>query len=111
MKRTTSSTAIVAVVMAAACGSASAMGMSSLLGEPQTNGTPVDKVLRIDATTPWLNATGNDRVKFLVGDKEFSWHFADNRPAVNLREIAPPGYLDRDLFVYLQPDPTYASGD
>jgi len=111
MGNTTMRTILAAALTATLCGQASAMAMTSLLGEPEPNGTPVDKVLRIDAGTHWLNATGNDRVRFLVGDKGFTWHFSDNRHAVNLRDIAPSGFIDRDLLVYLQPDPTYASGD
>jgi len=103
--------AAVAALLASACGLAAAgVGRDTLLGEALPNGAPVDKVVRIDAKTRWVNAVGNESVKFLLGNREFSWRFAGNRTAVNLKEIAPAGLVDRDLYIYLQRDPLYTSG-
>ena len=94
-----------------ACGpAAAAVGIGTLLGEAVPNGAPVDKVVRIDAKTRWVNALGNESVKFVLGDREFSWRFPDKRLSVNLKEIAPAGSIDRDLYIYLRPDPLYNSG-
>jgi hypothetical protein len=103
--------ALVAMLAATACGSAAAaVGNGTLLGEALPDGASVDKVVRIDANTPWANAVGNESVKFSVGGTEFSWRFPGNRAAVNLKEIAPAGFVDRDLYIYLQPDSRYTSG-
>jgi len=103
--------ALVHLFATTACGpAAAAVGTDTLLGEAVPNGAPVDKVVRIDAKTRWINAIGNESVKFLLDDREFSWHFPGNRAAVNLREIAPAGSIDRDLYIYLQRDPLYSSG-
>jgi hypothetical protein len=94
-----------------ACGpAAAAVGTGTLLGEAIPDGAPVDKVVRVDAKTRWVNAVGNESVKFLLGDREFSWRFPDKRLSVNLKEIAPAGSIDRDLYIYLRPDPLYNSG-
>ena len=102
---------LAAMLAATACGTAgAAVGTGTLLGEAVSGEAGVDKVVRIDANTPWVNAVGNQTVKFSAGGKEFTWRFPDHRAAVNLKEIAPAGFVDRDLNVYLQPDPAYNSG-
>jgi len=103
--------ALVHLFATTACGpAAAAVGTGTLLGEAIPDGAPVDKVVRVDAKTRWVNAVGNESVKFLLGDREFSWRFPDKRLSVNLKEIAPAGSIDRDLYIYLRPDPLYNSG-
>ena len=100
-----------ALLATIACGpSAAAVGTDTLLGEALPNGAPVEKVVRVDAKTRWVNAVGNESIKFLLGDREFSWRFPDTRLSVNLKEIAPAGSIGRDLYIYLRPDPLYNSG-
>jgi len=84
-------------------------GRDSLLGEPVGNG-PVDKVVTIDANTRWVNAEQDQTVKFIAGGREFTWHFGPNKFAVNLKDIAPAGTVDRNIYVYLSPDLSYSSG-
>jgi len=99
------------MLAATACGTAAAaVGTGTLLGEAVPNEAPVERVVRIDGNTHWVNAVGNESVKFLLGDREFSWRFPDNRAAVNLKEIAPAGSIDGDFYIYLKRDPLYNSG-
>ena len=86
-------------------------GKMTLLGEPLAADAPVDKVINIAADTRWANAVQDDTVKFVVGGRDFSWHFASSKFAVNLKDIAPPGTIDRDFLIYLEPNPLYNSGD
>jgi len=79
----------------------------SLLGEPIAAGLPVDKVITIDANTRWANVMEDDIVKFVAGGKEFSWRFASTKNSINLKDIAPPGTIDRDIRVYLAPNPLF----
>jgi hypothetical protein len=46
-----------------------------------------------------------------VGGSEFSWRFDTSRSVVNLKDIAPSGTIDRNIYVYLAPDPGNSFGD
>src|SRR5258706_15700351 len=86
-------------------------GKETLRGEPTPADSPVDKVVNIGANTRWVNVVQNDSVKFIVGGTTFAWHFPIDKNAVNLKEIAPPGTVDRNLYVYIAPDPAYLHGE
>ena len=98
------------------CGPAPAQqtGVDPLLGAPAAFDGPVNKTVRIDAKTRSVNVVQDDIVKFIVngpdGEKIFAWHFATNRPAVDLTKIAPAGTIDRLIYVYVSPNPRYSCG-
>ena len=84
-------------------------------------GTPVhdesvDRTITLDAGTRWVNVTGGETVRFVLGGKGFSWRFdmyGSFSPVLvfELREIAPAGILgDRAIKVYVSPDPRQTSG-
>jgi hypothetical protein len=108
--QTTAPASIALAAMLAAGTAAAAVGRDTLAGEPLPQGTPVDRIVRIDQNTPWVNAAGGESLKFMLGDRELSWRLPDNRWAINLKEIAPAGSIDRDLYIYLQANPLYESG-
>lgn len=101
--------AALAVLLSGAAYSQERFGKNTLLGEPVPADGPVDKVVNVDANTRWVNAGSNESVKFNVGGTTFAWRFPIEKSAVNLKDIAPAGTLDRDLYVYLTPD--MGSGD
>jgi hypothetical protein len=104
-----------AAFASALSGIASAADMSyghdTLLGDPLPADSAVNKVVKIDANTKWVNVLQNESVKFVTGSTTFSWRFPTDAAAVNLKDIAPPGAIDRDLYVYLAPDNLSTSGD
>lgn len=82
-----------------------------LLGEP----APVSAATRVIAITPgtkYVNVTGGEIVRFVVGDKSYAWNFdgGDYADAFALNLTAPPGVLDHTVIAYVEPNPLY-SGD
>ncbi len=81
-------------------------------------GTPVhdesaDRTIVLDAGAKWVNVTGGETIRFVVGGKSFSWRFDtySTSPMFDLDKIAPAGMLDgRPIKVYVSPDPLHTSG-
>jgi hypothetical protein len=68
------------------------------------------QTVTITPETRWLNVTGGDTVRFIVGGSEFGWAF-NVSPIVtmfDLNRVAPPGLLGRELPVYVDPNPLYS---
>lgn len=85
---------------------------TKLLGDPvPDNGTQQHTVV-ITPETTHVNVTGGDVVKFVVGDKSFTWDFdtSGNQMAFDLERIAPAGAVDHKVMVYVARDPTYNGG-
>jgi hypothetical protein len=110
-RKTTSilAAAALAALLSGAAYSQERFGKDTLLGDPIPADGPVDKVVKVDANTRWVNVVQNENVKFIVGSQTFAWHFQSPRAAVNLKDIAPAGAIDRNLYVYLTPDTLYGS--
>ena len=107
-------TVIGAAVAAVLSGAALAdpVGRTSLLGSPASTEDHADKIVAIDGNTRWVNVTQDETVKFVVsGGKSFVWRFDTPEFAVNLKDIAPSGTVDRSIYVYVAPDPLYDSSD
>ena len=91
-------------------------GQETLLGSPAAADGPVNKVVKIDADTRWVNVTHNDIVKFIVrsgsgAEQSFAWHFDTSAFAVDLNKIAQAGVIGHPLYVYIAPDPYTDSMD
>ena len=86
-------------------------GYATLNGDSLPADGPVDQVVKIDSSTRWVNVLQNESVRFVVGSTTFAWRFPVDRAAVNLKDIAPSGAIDRDLYVYVAPDNLFTSGD
>jgi hypothetical protein len=114
MSRKTISILAVAALAASLSGAAYSqerIGKDTLLGDPISADAPVDKVVKIDANTRWVNVVQNDNVKFIVGSRTFAWHFQSPKASVNLKDIAPAGAIDRNLYVFVTPDLTFGSSE
>jgi len=103
--------AALATALSGAAYSQERVGKDTLLGDSIPADSQVDKVVKVDANTRWVNVVQNENVKFILGSKEFAWHFQSPRPSVNLKDIAPAGTVDRNLIVYLTPDSTFGSNE
>jgi len=114
MSRKTISILAVAALAASLSGAAHSqerVGKDTLMGDPVSADAPVDKVVKVDANTRWVNVVQNENVKFIVGSKTFAWHFQSLRNSINLKDIAPAGTVDRNIIVYLTPDLTYSTSE
>lgn len=103
---------LVIVVLLSACAHRDIDYPIGFLGDPAPlNGATETIAIRPD--TKWINVTGGDTVRFVVGEKSFAWTFnvARNVTAFDLRRVAPPGVLDHRVDAYVAPDPKYLGGD
>lgn len=59
--------------------------------------------------TRYVNIEGGQVVRFVAGDKEFTWNFYVAKTVISfdLNDVAPAGMLDHVVRVYLSPDPRY----
>ncbi len=70
------------------------------------------RTIVIFPNTRWVNVTGGEIVRFIVGDRIFTWNFNASSVVNNfdLTEVAPPGVFDHPVQAYLAPDPRYIGG-
>jgi hypothetical protein len=80
---------------------------TELFGEVVTS-SPSDRTVAISEATSFVNVTGGESIKFVVGDKAFSWRFDGKAGAVKLSEIAPNGFGGKDVTIYVAPNPMYS---
>jgi hypothetical protein len=103
---------ILALALLASCASRSTLSSRlDLLGDAAPVAAATQTIV-ISPDTRWVNVTGGDVVKFIVGDKEFAWSFsgAQSITAFPLNQIAPAGILSREVMAYVEPDPRYIGG-
>lgn len=97
-----------AVIAAAALLCGPALAQLEMLGGPASPDGPVDRVVRIDAKTRWVNVTQDETIKFVLngpaGERVFAWRFDTQELAVDLGRIAPAGTIDRLIRVYVAPN-------
>ncbi len=70
------------------------------------------RTIVITPSTRHVNVEGGEIVRFVVGDKDFAWHF--NGPlavsAFDLNRVTPPGMLDHRVTAYISPNLDYVGG-
>ena len=100
-----------AIVALSACTHFNNEPAVSFLGDPAPD-TAATQIIEIRPDTKWVNVTGGEIVKFVVGGKSFAWAFnvGTGVSHFDLSRVAPPGVLNRPVFVYLAPDPRYIGG-
>jgi hypothetical protein len=85
------------------------------LGSPGSPDT-ADKVLHIDAGTKYTNVVQGESIEFVAPSgngtqKAFVWRFDGwPRNAIDLTKVAPAGFLDHKVLVYVSPDPASLGG-
>ena len=64
-----------------------------------------DRTITITDETKWVNVQHFEVIRFVSNGREFAWYFdgvAQPRP-FDLNQIAPAGYVDRSVTVYVAP--------
>ena len=91
--------------------SACAADTSSMLGQSEPSGYAT-KTIVIGPDTNYVNVDRGDVVKFVSGDKSFSWSFAtpSTISEVTLNQVAPAGTLDHTVKAYIKRIPLYDGG-
>lgn len=107
MNRTITSTLLAGLLAAAGAAQAGQPGAPLMSNGKSIHGSEVlakdgtAKTVNIDDRKS-LNVDCGETVTFRKGDKSFSWKFESaNHSAVDLRTIAPAGFLDKAFMVYV----------
>jgi hypothetical protein len=66
-----------------------------------------DRTVMIDNSTQSVNVTGGEVIKFVAHDKSFTYNFDGISGNVQLGQIAPNGFVIKDVIVYVAPNPMY----
>jgi hypothetical protein len=100
--------AVVAMLAASASVFAEAQPRFNLRGDsaPVSDAT---RTIVITADTKYVNVTGGETVKFVVGEKSFAWIFDGPQSVLSfdLDRTVPPSVLDHKVVAYVAPNPLY----
>jgi len=104
---------LVLTLSAASLSASAAPKPSDLFGEPvqapsveRAIMTAVaDRTISIDDKTSWINVQHYEVVRFVSNGREFTWYFDGlaQPSAFDLMQIAPAGFLDHGVTVYVSP--------
>ena len=70
-----------------------------------------DRVIVITDATRYVNVTGGQTVRFVVGDRTFTWCYQNGSAhviAFDLQSIAPQGLLHHAVTTYVADNPLYS---
>ena len=104
--------AIVLAVAVAGCTTVSDTPQRvALYGDPAPLAAATRTIV-ITAQTRYVNVTGGDIVRFIVGDKAFAWNFDGPLEihSFDLRTVAAAGMLDQSVIAYITHDLYRAGG-
>lgn len=65
--------------------------------------TQAERSITIVADTRWANVKQGESIRFVSGSNTFGWKFDGTRSAIDLMKVAPAGFVDRALLVYVAP--------
>ena len=83
---------------------------SDFRGNPAPAQAPADQVIVITDATRHVNVIGGSTVRFVVGERSFSWSFQNGSAHVvpfDLQQIAPQGLLNHSVTAYVADNPLY----
>jgi hypothetical protein len=99
---------LLAILSAASLTATGAEPRIDLLGEPAPDSS-ASRTIVINPDTTSVHVTGGDIVKFIAGDKTFTWNFDGplSVTRVRLNRVAPAGVFDHEVSAYVSPNPMY----
>ncbi len=103
-------TLLLPVLLAATLGAGAAEQPLDFAGNAVPQEARPDQVIVITAATRHVNVTGGAVVRFVVGDRSFTWNFQNGLAHVvpfDLARIAPPGLIDHRVMTYVSDNPLY----
>lgn len=103
---------VLAALTIAATSTAALAGasQSDFRGAAAPAGARADQVVVITNATRHVNVTGGSTVRFVVGERSFSWNFQNGSANVlpfDLQLIAPKGLLEHPVTAYVSDNPLY----
>ncbi len=63
--------------------------------------TQAERSITIGTDTRWANVKQGESIRFVSGQASFGWRFDGSRSAVDLMQVAPAGFVDRPVMVYV----------
>jgi Heavy-metal resistance protein CzcE len=90
---------------------------------PKIYGTPAaetstDRIVHLDPHSHWVNVDYGETVRFVAqsgngSERSFAWRFdvSSDVWSVDLSKVAPAGFPDRNVRVYVGPDPLIGYGE
>src|SRR5712691_2353078 len=104
----------VLTLSAASLSAGAALKPTDLFGEPAQAPSAeraiitavADRTITITDETKWVNVNHYEVIRFVSNGREFNWYFdgvAQPRP-FDLTEIAPAGFVDHSVTVYVSPN-------
>lgn len=95
----------------AALSSCAADSRGELSGNTVASSTAT-RTIAIEPGTAYVNVDRGDVVRFVVGDKTFTWNFTGpgTISEISLNDVAPVGVLDHPVKVYIKRIPIYDGG-
>jgi hypothetical protein len=110
-------TLLLSVMIATTMAAAGTAGVAVAAPQPDSfrgNAAPaqaaVDQVIVINDATRHVNVAGGSTVRFVVGDRSFTWCFQNGTARVipfDLQLIAPKGLLNHPVTTYVSDNPLY----
>jgi hypothetical protein len=100
---------VLTMLLSAGCMSPGGQPRIDLWGDPASP-TAATRTIQIDDRVRYVNVTGGEIIRFIVGDQAFAWNFdsAQEIPPFNLQLIAPPGIvIGHEVLVYVALNPLY----
>jgi hypothetical protein len=82
----------------------------SYLGAAAPDNASADQVIVITDATRHVNVTGGSTVRFVAGDRSFTWTFQNGTAHVipfDLARVAPAGLLNHPVTTYVSDNPLY----
>jgi Heavy-metal resistance protein CzcE len=82
----------------------------AFLGKAAPEQAEAGRVIVITDATRYVNVSGGQTVRFVVGDRSFTWRFQSGIVHVtpfDLQKIAPQGVLNHRVTAYVADDPLY----
>jgi len=103
----------VLTLSAASLSAGAALKPSDLLGEPAVAPSSeraiytaaAERTITVTADTKWVNVNHYEVVRFVSNGREFTWYFdgVAQPGAFDLMQIAPAGFVDHGVRVYVSP--------
>ena len=99
--------AVAALLAVSASAFAGGLTKLALLGDPVAD-SAATRTIVIKPDTKYVNVTGGETVKFVVGDKSFAWNFDGSSSVSSFDLNRTTAMLDHKVVAYVALNPIYA---
>lgn len=101
---------LTAMTLAAASTAFAGVTQEQARGNAVSDQARADQVIVVTDATRHVNVSGGSTVRFVVGERSFTWSFQNGTANVvpfDLQQIAPQGMLSHAVTTYVSDNPLY----